>query len=252
MIGKNKIALVTGSSKGIGKAIAIRLAKEGYITYVTYRTDKKGGEKTVKEIEEFDGKAYLLQIDVRSEEQVKSAFEKIKNDYGHLNVLVNNAGIEIPKDIEKVSFDEWKTVTETKIHGVFLCTKYAIPLMKNQDNANIINIISSLGIKPIPEAPAYCVGNAGVIAFTKMMAIHLGKYGIRTNGISPGTTRTHMWDSMNGDDDKMWENFAKNNPMGRVSTPEDIASAVMMIINDESGYLNGNFIFVDGGAYLKR
>lgn len=251
MKAKNKIALITGSSKGIGKAIAIRLAKEGYITYLTYCSDKKGGENAVQEIEGFGGKAHLLKLDVRSEEQVKSAFELIKKDYGYLNVLVNNAGIEIPNETEKVSFDDWKTVTETKIHGNFLCTKYAVPLLKNQENANLIIIISDLGNNPDPQFPAYCVGTAGVIAFTKMMAVQLGKYGIRTNGISPGTTRTSMWNSMNGDDDNMWNNFAKNNPMGRVSTPQDIANAVMMLINDESEYLNGNFIFVNGGGHLK-
>ena len=248
---KNKIALVTGSSRGIGKAIAIRLAKEGYITYVTYLTDKRGGENAVQEIEGIGGKAHLLKLDVRSEEQVKLAFEQIKKDYGYLNVLVNNAGIEIPKDIEKASFDEWKIVTETKIHGNFLCTKYAIPLLENQGNANLIIIISNLGNKPDPQFPAYSVGTAGVIAFTKMMAVQLGKYGIRTNGISPGPTRTQMWDSMGGDDDSMWKKFAESNPMGRVSTPKDIANAVMMIINDESKYLNGNFIFVNGGAHMK-
>jgi NAD(P)-dependent dehydrogenase (short-subunit alcohol dehydrogenase family) len=248
---KKKIALVTGSSKGIGKAIAIRLAKEDYVVYITYMTDKSGGENVVQKIEELGGKAHLLKLDVRSEEEVKSAFNQIKQDYGRLNVLVNNAGIEISKEIEKVSFNEWKNVTETKINGNFLCTKYALPLLKNQENANLICITSNLGNKPDHKFPAYCVGTAGVIAFTKMMAVQLGKYGIRTNGISPGTTRTPMWDCMNGDNNSMWNDFAKNNPMERVSTPEDIANAVMMIINDESKYLNGNFIFVNGGGHLK-
>lgn len=247
----NKIALVTGSSKGIGRTIAIRLAKEGYITFVTYNTDKQGAEKTVTEIEDLGGKAHLERLDVRSEDSVKTTFESIKKQYGHLNVLVNNAGIEIPTNIEKANFDEWKTVTETKINGTFLCTKYALPLLKGQENANLINITSSLGDNPDPQFLAYCVGTAGIIAFTKAMAIDLGKYGIRANGVSPGTTRTPMWDSMGGDNDEMWAKFAQNNPMGRVSTPEDVANTVMMIINDESKYLNGNFIHVNGGNHLK-
>lgn len=251
MESKNKIALVTGSSKGIGRAIATRLAKEGYVVYITYRTDKSGGENVVQDIESAGGKAHIIQLDVRSEEQVKAVFDKIKKDYGHLNILVNNAGIESPGSIEKLSFDNWKLVTETKIHGNFLCTKYALPLMKNQDNANLIIIMSSLGNAPDYDYPAYCVGTAGTITFAKMMAVQLGQYGIRTNAISPGTTRTPMWDTMGGDDDTMWDKFAKGNPMGRISTPEDIANTTMMIINDESKFLNGNFIFCNGGSHLK-
>lgn len=251
MKSKNKIALVTGSSKGIGRAIATRLANEGYVVYITYRTDKTNGENAVQDIHNAGGTAHLVQLDVRSEEQVKAVFAQIKKDYGHLNVLVNNAGIESPGSIDKLSFDSWKLVTETKIHGNFLCSKYALPLLKNQDNANLIIIVSSLGNAPDYEYPAYCTGTAGTIAFTKMMAVQLGQYGIRTNGISPGTTRTPMWDTMGGDDDSMWKKFAESNPMGRVSTPEDISNAVMMIINDESKYLNGNFIFVNGGGHLK-
>jgi 3-oxoacyl-[acyl-carrier protein] reductase len=251
MKSKNKIALVTGSSKGIGRAITTRLATEGYIVYVTYLSDKSGGEDTVQDIESVGGKAHLVKLDVRSEEQVKAVFVQVKKDYGHLNVLVNNAGVESPGTIDKLSFEDWKLVTETKIHGNFLCTKYALPLLKNQDNANLIIINSPLGDAPDYDYPAYCTGAAGSITFTKMMAVGLAQYGIRTNSISPGTTRTPMWDSMGGDDDAMWDKFANGNPMGRVSTPEDIANSVMMLIDDKSMYLNGNFLFCNGGGHLK-
>ena len=246
----NKIALVTGSSKGIGKAVAIKLARENYIVFVTYNTDKQSGKKTIAEIEKMGGKAHLMHLDVCIEDDVKTMFKSIKKQYGHLNILINNAGIEISKDIENITFDEWKIVTETKINGVFLCTKYALPLLKGQKNANLINITSSLGDNPDPQLPAYCAGTAGIIAFTKAMAIGLGKYGIRTNGISPGATRTSMWNNTNGNNNEMWTNFAKNNPMGRVSTPQDIANTIAMVINDKSKYLNGNFIYVNGGSHL--
>jgi len=125
-------------------------------------------------------------------------------------------------------------------------------LLKSQKskNANIIYITSSLGDNPDPNFPAYCIGTAGIVAFTKAMAKDLGQYGIRVNGVSPGTTRTPMCDTMDGDNDTMWKKFAKNNPMKRVSTPEDIANCVMMIINDESEYLNGNFIYMNGCGHL--
>ncbi|PIV09585.1 hypothetical protein COS31_01430 [Candidatus Roizmanbacteria bacterium CG02_land_8_20_14_3_00_36_15] len=248
-----KVALVTGSSQGIGKAIAIKLSENGYITFITYLNNKLKGENTVKEITKSGGKAVLVKLDVKSEESVKSVFEKVKNDFGQLNVLVNNAGIvEVFKSIEGVSFKEWQDVVDTKINGNFLCTKYALPLMKNQENANVIIIVSSLGERPDPDYPAYCIGTAGTIAFTKAMALYLGRYGIRTNAIGPGTTKTiGMWDTFERNNDKMWNNFAKNNPMGRVSTPKDIANATLMIINDESKFLNGNIIYMNGGSHLK-
>ena len=248
---KNKIAVVTGSSKGIGRAIAKKLAQDDYVVYVTYKTGEKDGEKVVKEIKNNGGKAHLLKLDVCLEKDVKKAFEQVKKDYGYLNVLVNNAGIEISKKIEDITLKEWKMVIDTKIDGNFLCTKYALPLLKEKDNANLIIIVSSLGDRPDYKFPAYCVGTAGTIAFMKMMAQELGQYGIRTNAVAPGTTKTPMWDGLGGDDKKMWNIFAKSNPMGRVSTPEDIANAVLMIINDKSKYLNGNIIYVNGGGHLK-
>lgn len=246
-----KVALVTGSSQGIGKAIAIKLAESDYITYITYLNNKSKGENIVAEISKKGGKAVLVNLDVKLEKSVKKVFEKIEADHGQLNVLVNNAGIDIPKSIEAVSFNEWQDVVDIKINGNFLCTKYALPLMKNQENANLIIIVSSLGERPDPDYPAYCIGTAGTIAFTKVMALYLGKYGIRTNAIGPGTTRTGMWTAMDGSNDELWKNFAKNNPMGRVSTPEDIANAALMIIKDESQFLNGNIIYMNGGSHLK-
>ena len=248
---KPKIALVTGSSKGIGKAIAIKLAKEGYVVYVTFKSDKRGGIQTQKEINKIGGKSELLELDVCSESSVRNAYTKIKKDYGYLNILVNNAGIEKAKDIENVTFSEWKAVVETATNGIFLCTKYTIPLLKHQENPNIIIISSALGERPDPGFPAYCVGKAAANAFTKAMALGLGKYGIRTNAILPGSTKTPLWDTLGGDNQEMWNNFAKNNPMGRNPTPDDIANAVVMIINDKSRYLNGNFIYVNGGSHLK-
>ena len=246
-----KIALVTGSSKGIGGKIAYHLALSGYFVYLTYFQDRENGEKAVQKIEDSKHDAKLLQLNVRDEQSVKQVINQIKREKKHLNVLVNNAGIDISKKIEEVTFKEWKDVTETKINGNFLCTKYALPLMKKQDNANIIIIVSSLGDRPEPQFPAYCVGTAGTVAFMKMMALDLGKYNIRVNGISPGTTKTAMWDIESSADPKLWENFAKGNPLGRVPTTDDIAKVTMMIINDETKYLNGNIIYVNGGNHLK-
>jgi NAD(P)-dependent dehydrogenase (short-subunit alcohol dehydrogenase family) len=244
---KPRTALITGSSKGIGKAIAKRFAKEGFVVFVTYHVDKKAGQQTVREIQEQGGIAHLLQLDVCSEESVVSAFEKFRKDFNFLNVLVSNAGIEIPKNIEDASFDEWRIVTETKINGSFLVTKYALPLLKLAENANLIVISSRYGEKPDPDFIAYCIGSAGLIAFTKAMALSLPKYGIRVNAISPGPTRTPMWNRLGGHNEEMWERFSKQNPMGRNPTVDDIAETAWLIVNDPTRYMNGNFIYVDGG-----
>lgn len=248
---KDKVALVTGSSKGIGRAIAIKLAQEGYVVYVTFKSDEEGGIQTQEEINRGGGKSHLLELDVCSESGVKNIMANIKKAHGHLNVLINNAGIEKAKDIEAITLSEWKAVVETATNGIFLCTKYALPLLKHQENPNIVIISSALGEKPDPDFPAYCVGKAAANAFTKAMALGLGKYGIRTNAVLPGSTKTPLWDALDGDNQEMWNNFAKNNPMGRNPTPEDIADAVVMIINDKSCYLNGNFIYVNGDSHLR-
>jgi NAD(P)-dependent dehydrogenase (short-subunit alcohol dehydrogenase family) len=246
----NKIALVTGSSKGIGKAVALRLASEGYFTYVTYRTDRAGGEQVVQQIQAGGGSGTLLQLDVRSEESVQSTFKRLADKQGRLNVLVNNAGLEIPKDIEAASFDEWRAVTETQINGSFLCTKYALPLMKGAENANLIFITSSAGERPSPNFVAFCIGSAGKLAFARALATSLGKYGIRTNVVTPGETRTALWDTI-GEEETIWQEYARKNPMGRVCTPEDVANAVMLLVSDSSHYLNGNTVYVNGGNHLK-
>lgn len=246
-----QIALVTGSSKGIGQATAIKLAEAGYYVYITYFRDNQGGLDTLNRIEQRGGHGKLLHLDVRSEESVRNAYIQIEEDFGYLNVLVSNAVTDFPKPIEETSFDEWQTVTQTKLDGAFLCTKYGIPLLSKGENANLIIITSHEGEKPEPSFIAYGVGTAGLILFTKAMAVHLAKYGIRTNAVAPGTVRTALWDGIGFEDDTMWVDFAQKNPMRHVPTVEDVASAVLMLVQDPTRYLNGNFIYVDGGNHWK-
>jgi NAD(P)-dependent dehydrogenase (short-subunit alcohol dehydrogenase family) len=146
-----RVSLVTGSSRGIGRAIAIRLAAEGYHSVVTYHTDEKAGRSVLNEIEANGGVGELRKLDVRSEESVSDTLRMIGERHGRLDVLVNNAVTEIAKSIEQATFEEWRIVTETKIDGTFLCCKYAIPLLSNSDNGNIVNITSFDGEKPKQE-----------------------------------------------------------------------------------------------------
>lgn len=247
---QQKVAIVTGSSKGIGKAIAIRLAKDDYFVYVTYHTDEKGGHNTVREIKNNGGVASLQKLDVSNEKSVSELMVLVKKEFGHLDVLVNNAERDIIKTIEDSSFDEWKLAINTKLHGAWLSTKYAIPLLKKSENANIIMISSSADERPSADILSYATATAALTSLTKSLAIHLPSYGIRVNAVMPGEVRTANWQGLEKDD-VLWKGFADKNPMKRVATVEDVADAVVPLINDPHKFLNGNFIFVNGGNHLK-
>lgn len=146
-----KVAVVTGSSKGIGKAIAVRLARDGYFVYVTYFTDEAGGQDTVNKIKEIGGNSFLQKVDVSREDDVSRLMTVVEKEFGHLDVLVNNAARSVDKGIEDSSFDDWKLAIDSKLHGAWLSTKYALPLLKKSENANMIVISSNADEAPGPE-----------------------------------------------------------------------------------------------------
>lgn len=245
-----KVAIVTGSSKGIGKAIALRLAKDNYYVYVTYLSDQKGGEEAVKEIEQNGGKTSLQKVDVRSEQDVTNVMKVIEKEQGHLDLLVNNAEHDIMKTIEESTFEDWKMAIDSKLHGAWLCTKYAIPLLAKSKNANIINISSSADERAPADVLSYATATAALTSLTKNLAVHLTKYGIRVNAVMPSEVRTANWQGLENNDEA-WNGFAEKNPMKRVSTVEDVADAVMPLVNDPHKFLNGNLLYVTGGSHLK-
>lgn len=246
----HKVALVTGSSKGIGQAIAVRLAKDGYMVYVTHFTDKTGGKSTVSQIEQNGGQAKLHYLNVADETSVKQLMTDIANEFGHLDVLVNNAERDVVKHYDELTFDEWKLAIDSKLHGAWLCTMNALPLLKKSDNANVIMISSSADERPDANVLSYATATAALTSLTKSLAIHLPDHGIRVNAVMPGQTRTANWQGLENDD-ALWKKFAQDNPMKRVTTVEDVADAVMIFINDPHKFLNGNFLFVNGGSHLK-
>jgi len=245
-----KVAVVTGSSKGIGKAIAIRLAKDKYFVYVTYHADKEGGQATIDEITKNGGRASLQELNVANEQSMSQLMAGLEKECGHLDVLVNNAALSVDKPMEDSSFEEWKLAFDTKLHGAWLATKYALPLLKKSENANVIVISSNADESPSPEILSYAVATAATTALTKALAIHLPAFGIRVNAVMPGETRTANWGELEKDE-ALWKKFADKNPMRRVTTVQDVADAVMLLINDPHKFLNGNFLFVNGGSHLK-
>lgn len=249
---KQKIALITGSSSGIGAGIAKTLAQHGYLVIVTYKDHKKWGEHVVASFNQYKGQSVLHELDVTNEESVKACFDFVAKEYGRLDVLVNNAAVDGVAPIEDCTFDTWKLMTRTKIDGNFLCTKYALPLLKIPGKADLIVIMSSMGERPDPDDVGYCVGTAGTISFVKAMAKGLAKYGIRTNGVGPGEARTNngYWKDAGITSDEQWEKLAKANPLGRVTTPGDVGETVLAIIENKTGHWNGNFLYVNGGGHL--
>lgn len=243
-------ALVTGSSKGLGAAISRVLAERGYYVYITDHDDHAAAEATAADIRSMDRQAEVLRLDVTSERSVRNAFEVIERNHRELAVLVNNAVTEVAKDIEQATLEEWRSVISTKLDGSWLCTKYALPLLKESVNANVVFVTSGDGERPDPDYLAYYAATAGVIAMTKALARSFPRYGVRVNAVSPGPVRTPLWNSMRSNDDALWRELSEKNPSGRVATPDDIAEAVWLLVDDPTRYLNGNVIYVDGGSHL--
>jgi 3-oxoacyl-[acyl-carrier protein] reductase len=247
-----KNILITGSSNGIGAGIAKHFGELGYSVIVTYKSNKADGEKVVKQIQDNGGEALLVKLEVTDENSVKNVFEVVKNKFGKLDVLVNNAAVDWITPIETSTFEEWKEITRSKIDGNYLCTKHAIPLLKKSENPNLIMIVSSLYENVDSSDPAYCVGTAGVVTFMKCMAVALSKYGIRTNGVGPSETKTNMKYWKIAGSEKAWKEIEKNNPLGKLCTPEYVANTIQLIVEDKSKFLNGNIIYVTGGNHLTR
>ena len=243
-------ALVTGSSKGLGAAISGLLAERGYYVYITDHDDHMAAEGTAAEIRSDGGQAEVLRLDVTSERSVRDAFAGIQAGSRGLAVLVNNAATEVARDIEEASFEDWRSVISAKLDGSWLCTKYALPLLKDSENANLVFVVSGDDERPDPDYLAYYAATAGVNAMMQALAVSLPRYGIRVNAVSPGAVRTPLWDSMRANDDGLWRQFSEENPLGRVATPYDIAEGVWMLVNDPTRYLNGNVLYVSGGSHL--
>lgn len=244
----SKVAIVTGSSRGIGAGIAEYLLKKDFIVYVTYLTKKARAEEAFAKKQG----SVIRQLDVTDDNRVRAFFDEVGKEQDGLDLLVNSAAIEIPGTTEEISGETWKKIVEVKLTGAFLMTKYAIPLLKTRTRSTIVNITSALSHKGAPKYPAHAAAEAGLISYSKTCAIDLAKYGIRTHMVNPTMTRTEMWKDIGGyENDAMWRKFADSNPLGRVSTPEDIGKAVYLLTTDEAEYWNGNEIYVNGGSHWK-
>lgn len=242
-----KTALVTGASRGIGAAIAKKLAARGFMVIINYGHSSAAAEEVKNQIEQAGGQAVLMQGDVSSGDDVDRMFKDIKKTWGRLDVLVNNAGINRDTLLVRMKEDQWDAVLSTDLKSVFFTTKAATSLMMRQRSGSIINIASVVGITGNAGQANYAAAKAGVIGFTKSVAKELAARGIRVNAIAPGFIETDMTDAI---PEKIREGMLETIPLRRGGKAEDVANAVAFLASDDAGYITGQVLKVDGGMVM--
>lgn len=242
-----KTALVTGASRGIGRAIALALAAKGFAVALNYAGSHDAAEAVKKEIEEAGGKAFTIQGDVSKSEDVDRIFKAVKDEFGGLDVLVNNAGINRDALLIRMKESNWDDVIATDLKSDFLTTKAAAAMMMRKRKGSIINISSVVGIMGNIGQANYAAAKAGVIGLTKACAKEMAARNIRVNAVAPGFIETAMTD---GIPEKIREGMISSIPMGRMGQPEDIAKAVCFLASDDSFYITGQVLVVDGGLVM--
>lgn len=242
-----KTALVTGASRGIGRAIALALASKGFAVALNYAGSHDAAEAVKKEIEDAGGKAFTVQGDVSKSEDVDRIFKTVKNEFGGLDVLVNNAGINRDALLIRMKESNWDDVIATDLKSDFLTTKAAAAMMMRKRKGSIINISSVVGIMGNIGQANYAAAKAGVIGLTKACAKEMAARNIRVNAVAPGFIETAMTD---GIPEKIREGMIASIPMGRMGQPEDIARAVCFLASDDASYITGQVLVVDGGLVM--
>lgn len=242
---KGKIAVVTGANKGIGKAIAKTLATEGS-TVIINGYQRSLTEETTRELRGLNLNVEGYTADVSNEKLVKKMVNYISMKYGRLDILVNNAGIPgSGKSICDVQFEDWKKIININLSSAFFCIKHAAPVMKKNNYGRIVNISSIFAFSGgIPGIPDYVSSKAGLIGLTKNAALELGKWGITVNTVLPGFIKTDMLSYLHESELKA---LAKQIPVRRIGTPQDVANLVCFLVSELSSYINGAVIHIDGG-----
>jgi NAD(P)-dependent dehydrogenase (short-subunit alcohol dehydrogenase family) len=250
---EEKIIIVTGAGSGIGRATSLLFAEQGGKVFLFDKLADEGKE-TEKIIRSNGGEADFVQVDVTSETDVIYGVELVIRRYHHINILVNNAGIQLTRTVTQTSEKEWDSVMAVNLKGMFLMSKYVLPQMMKDHKGSIVNTSSFSGLLGWPASSVYCASNGGIIQFTKQMAVDYAKYNIRVNCICPGMTLTPMLETLldfEKEKESIKKTIAEMHPIGRLAEPEEIGRAILFLASDEASFITGTVLPVDGGYTAK-
>ncbi len=244
---EGKSAIVTGASRGIGREIALELARQGANVAVNYSGSEAKANETVEEIKALGRDAFAVKADVSDSEAVTAMMKETIERFGSIDILVNNAGITRDNLLMRMKEEEWDEVISINLKGVFLCTKAATRQMMKQRSGRIINVSSIVGVSGNPGQANYVAAKAGVIGLTKTSAKELATRGITVNAIAPGFISTDMTDKLN---EEVKEQMLSGIPLGRLGEPSDIAKVALFLASEDSRYMTGQTLHVDGGMVM--
>lgn len=247
MILTGQVALITGASRGIGKAIALVLAQQGAHVVVNYRGNQSAAEKTLAAITESGGKGELLPFDISEEAQVEAAVKSIVDRHQKVDILVNNAGVTSDNLLMRMKAQDWDQVVGTNLKGTMLCTKAVARQMIRQRSGRIVNLSSIVGQTGNAGQSLYAATKAGIIGFTKSMAREVASRGVTVNAIAPGFIETEMTAGLPV---KVQDDYRQAIPLGRFGTVEEVAQAVLFLVGPGAGYITGQVVNVNGGLYM--
>ena len=245
---KDRVALVTGAVGGIGRSISLHLAAEGAILALNYLVEKdEDAEEYLKELTRQGFRASLYKADVSRSDEAVSLVERVTKDFGRIDVLINNAGITIDKAMKNMSPDQWDKVIGVDLSSVFYCSRAVIGQMLERGYGRIINISSVVGQKGNFGQTNYAAAKAGIIGFTKALALETAKKGITVNAIAPGFVKTAMTDKIPKD---VMDKIVDSIPVGRLADPSEIARAIVFLADEKSSYITGQVMGINGGFYM--
>jgi 3-oxoacyl-[acyl-carrier protein] reductase len=245
----NKIAVVTGGASGIGRAVAERLARDD-LTAVVVDVNQQDGSRVAAEIQGRGKSAVFLPLDVTRENEIQDGFRKIISDHGRIDVLVNVAGGSLHRhEVESFPLAHWQAVIELNLTSTFLCCRAAIGVMKSQKSGAMVNISSDIGFSGDARRSAYAAAKAGIVGFSKTLALELAPFGVRVNVVAPGRIATERVRATYSDAE--WEAAAKRIPLGHAGEPEDVAEAVAFLAGDSSRHITGQTLHINGGRIMR-
>jgi NAD(P)-dependent dehydrogenase (short-subunit alcohol dehydrogenase family) len=243
---ESRWALVTGASSGIGRQIALQLAKDGFRVAVNHLNHLEAATETLQLVESVGSQGVALQADVGSAAEVSRMFEQLKEVAGRLDLLVNNAAVQTFAPLLELSESDFDRTIRTNLKGTFLCSQQAGRMMKEQGSGNIINIGSGANHIPFPNLGDYCASKGGIEMLTKVSAVEFGKFGVRVNCIAPGAIENERTKKESPEYGQTWANLT---PVGRPGTETDVANLVSFLASEKASFISGHTIYVDGGLW---